>query len=187
MIYKLAILICSLEEREGQLKGLLRSIGQHPKVIVLTEIDKGVKKGGLPTGTKRNILLNRAKEAGAEYVAFVDDDDKIMPDYLGSIMQALELNPDVVGFKGFMTTNGQRRQEFRISVKFPYEQRGNVYFRYNNHLSPIKTEIALQIKFPDVTWAEDSDYAKRLHESGLITSEVYINKFLYHYDYKSRK
>jgi cellulose synthase/poly-beta-1,6-N-acetylglucosamine synthase-like glycosyltransferase len=161
----------------------LKSIPTHPEVIVLTELDNGE----MTTGAKRNKLLQRAKDAGAEYCAFVDDDDKLMPTYLGEIMKALEKKPDAVGMKGWMTTEGRNRTEWRISKDLPYVKKGNVYLRHTNHLAPIKTEIALQIGYPDKTFAEDYDYAIRLKQSGLVKTEVFINQFLYHYDYRRRK
>jgi hypothetical protein len=183
MIYKLAILICSIESRQEQLEKLINSIPTHPDVIVIPEIDD--KK--ITTGAKRNKLLQRAKDIGAEYISFVDDDDHIEPDYVGEIMKAIERKPDVIGFKGWMTTNGSQKTEWRISKNFPYARIGEIYYRFNNHLSPIRIDIALRIKYPNISFGEDYDYAKRLRESRLIKSEVYINKFLYHYDYKTVK
>lgn len=183
MIYKLAILICSLEERKHLLDKLIESIPTHPDLIVIPEVDNRE----ITTGAKRNILLQRAADAGAEYSAFVDDDDIIYPHYVGEIMKAIEEKPDVIGFKGFITFDGRNKTEWRISMKHSYIKLGNVFYRFNNHLSPIKTEIALQIKYPDKTIGEDYDYAVRLKQSGLIKSEVYINKHLYHYDYKRKK
>jgi len=168
LIYKLAILICSLEERQDKLARLIDSIPSHPDLIIIPEVDNRE----ITTGAKRNKLLERAKNIGAEYVSFVDDDDIIYPEYVGEFM---------------ITFDGKNKTEWRISVRYPYEKRGNVYLRYNNHLSPIKTDLALQIKYPDITFGEDYDYAKRLKEAGLVQKEVFVNKHLYHYDYITKK
>jgi GT2 family glycosyltransferase len=183
LIYKLAILICSLEERQDKLARLIDSIPSHPDLIIIPEVDNRE----ITTGAKRNKLLERAKNIGAEYVSFVDDDDKLDIEYVAEMMKAIEQKPDAIGFKGWITFDGQNKTEWRISVRYPYEKRGNVYLRYNNHLSPIKTDLALQIKYPDITFGEDYDYAKRLKEAGLIKKEVFVNKHLYHYDYITKK
>lgn len=188
----LSILIPSLHERVSLLIKLLTMLdiqiqanGNSDQVEILVEADDRE----LTTGAKRNKLLNRAT---GEYVVFVDDDDSIAPQYIREIMWALRKKPDVIGFDGWMETNGQNRQMWYISKDFPYETRkalnGQIsYFRFNNHLSPIKREIAQQIGYKDITIGEDYDYALRLKESGLIKTEVRIEKELYHYHYNDKK
>ena len=99
--------------------------------------------------------------------------------------------PDVIGFCGAMTTNGHSRIHWKISKDLPYdahEENGVKYYRrFNNHLSPIKKEIALQIGYKDIYVGEDYDYAVRLKESRLIKTEVFINKELYFYNYITNK
>lgn len=175
-----SILICTIVGREQQLARLHNSIPVTEGVEVLTESDNRE----ITTGAKRNILLSRAT---GKYVAFVDDDDTIFPQYVPEMLKAMSGNPDAVGFKGWITWNGGQRKEWRISKNYQYTQVGNVFYRYNNHLSPVRREIALQIGYPDLTYGEDKDYADRLHNSGLIKTEVFINKFLYHYDYRPNK
>lgn len=187
----LSILICALDERAGMLAILLRSIeeqvekaGAKDKIEVLVEMDN--RK--ITTGTKRNILLNRAKGV---YTVFADDDDWLSPHYIKEIVKACESNCDVVGYKGWMTTNKNDRVDWKISKDLPYrevfEEGKRWYYRFNNHLSPIKREIALQIMFKDITHGEDYDYSVRLKESGLIKTEVFIDEFLYHYKFISNK
>jgi glycosyltransferase involved in cell wall biosynthesis len=162
---------------------MIRSIGKSEddmNVEIVTLADDGK----IPTGEKRNMLLDMAK---GKYVVFVDDDDVVSPDYLPQIVKALLLNPDAIGFKGYITTNGTRKMEWRISVKYKYEQRNGIYYRYNNHLSPIRREIAQKIRYKPIYHGEDADYAKRLHEAKLVKHEIFIDKFLYHYDYKTKK
>lgn len=185
----LSILICSLTKRYSSLKALIKTLGFHPRVEILVEMDDGQ----MSTGAKRNILLKRAV---GEYVAFIDDDDSVVPSYISNILDAIRTGPDVVGFNGYISTDGGEYEEWKISKDLPYAtshgigingKPGIIYLRYNNHLSPIKREIALKIGYPDKYHGEDYDYARRLHESGLIKTEVCINKHLYYYQYKSKK
>lgn len=178
----LSILICTMPKRKAMLdrlfEELLKQI-QGKEVEIIADSDMTIT-----TGTKRNKLLGLAK---GKYVVFIDDDDTVSIDYVNSIMAALASEPDAVGFKGWITTNGRNRMVWKISKDFPYMQKGGVYLRYNNHLSPMKKSIAMAIGYPDSVFGEDYDFAFRLHQSGLIQTEVFIDKFLYNYDYKTRK
>lgn len=187
---KLSILIPSTYDRTEMTFSLVMSIMKQVRLLELAEDDIQV----LPlidnyqatTGAKRNKLLEMAT---GDYVCHIDSDDEISDDYIGEVLKAIESNPDVIGFNGYMTTNGIDRCNFRISKDLPYSAsrdiNGTCFLRYNNHLSPIKKEIALAIKFPEVSFGEDYDYATRLKESGLIKTEVYIEKDLYHYKFST--
>lgn len=146
-------------------------------VEILVDRDAG------KVGAKRQRLIEKAQ---GSYVVFIDDDDGVAPDYLSSIIPALG-QYDVVGFQGEISTNGRNVRLFTISKEHNYEEKGNIYYRYNNHLSPVRREIALQIGYKDMGHGEDFDYATRLKESGLIKTEKYIYKALYFYRYISRK
>lgn len=188
----LSILIPSLVDRAGMLKKLCEELYRQSEAIGRRkdfQICIYVDNRQVTTGEKRNQLLIQADH---EYVAFFDDDDEPLPNYLEEIFKAIDQNPDVVGFDGYMTTNGKDPIPWQMSKRLPYKTikvRGTtvMYHRYNNHLCPIKKEIALAIKFPDKNFQEDYDYAYRLNCSGLIESEVYINKELYHYKYIEKK
>jgi GT2 family glycosyltransferase len=189
----LSILIPTTPDREKVLYELLYSL--HLQIEVgkfqpFVEIRIEPDDGKLSVGKKRQMLLEKAK---AKYVVFIDSDDEVSKDYTPSILEAIEKDkPDVIGFSGFMTTNGMNRENFKISKDLPYitiqDTFGNKeHLRFNNHLSPIRKDIALKIGFKDMVFGEDYDYAKRLKESGLIKTETYINKDLYHYKYISNK
>lgn len=155
-----------------------------PEVEILTNDETEIT-----VGRKRQLLLEKAK---GEYVAFIDDDDEVSDMYLSEIIVAIRKEPDVIGFDGFMTTNGkEQRTYFKISKDLPYkgivENGRTVYLRHNNHLSPIKREIALKIGYRDIRHGEDYDYAMRLKQSGLVKTEIYIERNMYHYKYIHEK
>lgn len=66
-----------------------QSIPDDPRLEVV------VVKGVRPVGRARNMGLLRAK---GDYIAWVDADDEITPDWLPSILDAIETAPDVVTF-----------------------------------------------------------------------------------------
>lgn len=186
----LSILICTLEERYQQFDQLVDFLKRQPGFATEFNIFADMDNRQSTTGAKRNDLLRRAD---GDYIVFIDDDDEVTEDYIPEILKACKEGPDVVGFRGWMTTNGQKREAWKISKDFPYQTRTEpngwqvYHLRFNNHLSPVKRSIALQIGFKDVTYGEDYDYAVRLKESGLVKTEVYIPKELYWYKFKSKK
>ena len=63
-----------------------------------------------------------------------------------------------------------------------YRDGFGVQYRPTNHLNPVRTELAKQVRFPEKDFGEDSDYCDKLYESGLLKNEVIIeDKIMYHY------
>lgn len=140
-------------------------------------------KGQITIGAKRNCLLSHAQ---GTWVAFIDDDDEIHPEYLQSIvgyLDAMYATIDAVGFGGRYYIDGKAERAFRIDHMYHYSDDSQNYYRYFNHLSPVRREIALQIGYPDEMFGEDYDYSMRLKASGLIRHSVYIDKEMYHYKF----
>ena len=160
--------------------------GEKDNIEILTAFDNREES----TGSKRDYLIRKAK---GKYVCFVDSDDYVTTDYIKLILSEIKKGVDVVGFKGWITTNNKNRTSWIISKDMPYDTVTNIrgdailYRRFNNHLSPIKREIALQIGYRDMYVGEDYDYAVRLKASGLIKTEGFINKEIYHYKYITKK
>lgn len=189
---KLSILIPSTHDRKEMLDGLLSFLKKqitdlkaHDEVEVLTEIDGRE----ISVGNKRQILLERAK---GDMILFIDSDDEISSEYLFEILNAMSSEPDVITFDGYMSTNGQKEEKFKIAQGLPYitipSANGlNEYLRFPNHLTATRRSIALQIGFKDLRFAEDYDYSFRLKDSGLIKTSVHIQKELYHYKYITNK
>jgi len=173
---KLSILICSLEERCKQLINLLTDLYKQvtPEVEVLTNIDNRQKT----TGAKRNELLLRAK---GDYIAFVDDDDKVAENYISRILEAVRTNPDCVGMEGFITfTSKGITKKFIHSIQYnTWFEKDGIYYRCPNHLSPVRRELALKAMFPDITVGEDRQYSERLRS--LLKTEVYLETPIYFY------
>lgn len=178
----LSILIPTLPERVHLLQRCTEHIGTNPEVEIV--IDN--RPLGITTGQKRNDLIDRAQ---GEYVCFVDDDDFVQPGYLNEIIYAIKMNdyPDCVTFEGWMSTDGKFTADWVIKLGENYEDRGGIYYRFPNHLVPIKKRIAQRVKFPDKTLGEDFEWAKGIRDRGLIKTSFHIPKKLYHYCYLTRK
>lgn len=134
-------------------------------------------------GTKRNKLLERAK---GDYVVFIDDDDHIMPNYIWSIIQACSIGNDCIAISGIITTNGRNQRQWHISKEYKTWHTANgIYYRTPNHISPVKRGLALQAGFPNIAFAEDAEYSRRLLP--LLKTETIIKGNLYHYDFIEKK
>lgn len=184
---KFSILIPTLPERHALLKRLENVL--LPQLVEGVEIVKDDRPRGISTGQKRTELISRAN---GQHVCFVDDDDMVAVYYVSEILKALESNPDCVTFDGWMTTNGISRVDWSIKLGERYEARKDPdgitrYYRFPNHLCPIRKTIAQQVIFPAKYQGEDYEWAKSINDRGLLKTSVHIPLKLYHYDYRTVK
>jgi len=178
----LSILIPTLECRSASFAALrdelVRQIAcscRQSQVEILSECDNG----GVPTGTKRNTLLNRA---AGDFVVFVDDDDEVSSEYVESICRAIESHSDIdcIGITGTITFLGSHPRTFVHSLRYrDYSSKGGIYTRPPYHLNPIRRSIAVSFKFRDVYYSEDIDWALRIREQ--LKKEVFLDPVLYYY------
>jgi hypothetical protein len=179
-VSNLAILICTLPERADKLKRLTNildpQIERHKDKVYTQKHDAG---RGMPTGTKRNLLI---EQTTSDYFCFADDDDHVSAYYVDEIVKAMQTGPDVITFNGWMTTHGANRQNFTIKLGSRYEEKNGHFYRFPNHLCVFKREKVRHIKFPDLWVQEDYLWAKQIHDRGLLKTEVHIEEDLYWYD-----
>lgn len=180
---KLSILICTMSTRKiflhRLMKLLLRQVKGQDVEILVSELPDNCS-----IGEKRNSLLNKAV---GDYVCYIDDDDVVTNDYIQLILGAMATNPDVITFEGFMTTNGRFTANFVIKLGEDYNQRNGVYYRFPNHLTVIKSEIAKAFPFKHISHGEDYDWACRIKEANMLNTSEHINSKIYHYDYRTKK
>lgn len=187
MAIDLSILICSTHTRwEGFGQAIQRQIWdqynalpadrqKRVEIIMLTDNKQ------MMLGQKRNVMVDMAQ---GKYVAFVDDDDRLDPDYLSSLLIAAGADADVITFLVSVSMNGETPKICRYSAKFEADASHDTHYeRLPNHICAVRREIARQVSFPNIAYGEDSSYSKLLRP--LIKTEAPINKVLYHYDYQS--
>lgn len=181
----LSILIPTLPERYVYLKRLqnilLPQVERFKDRVVIHYNDAGKVT---TTGEKRNNLVERVQ---TDYHVFIDDDDNISSHYVASILHAIESKPDCCTFNGWMTTNGGSRKDFVIKLGERYEERRGIYYRFPNHIVPMRTSLVRDVKFPHVTTGEDYAFAKKVNDLKLLKTSVHIEDKLYHYDFRTRK
>lgn len=188
----LSILICSIRGREPALKRLLSILlvgkwehirephfvhsvdvyhSDNVEILVYTDGKQ------ITTGEKRNRL---AKLALGKYITYVDDDDTVEPDYISLILSKTSTNPDCIVFDAFRFVNG--RPDRLVKYGIEYKEDSNTpqcYLRIPNHLMAIKREISLQVPYPNISFGEDSAFAKSVLP--LLKTQERIDKVLYHY------
>jgi len=185
---KLSILVPSVAERRntflpkcldmlyGQLESL--PIEQQKEVEVLFLIDSKERM----LGSKRNNLIDISQ---GEYIVFVDDDDRIEPDYISSLLTGIERNTDVITFLASVSLNGEPAKICHYSNKYAKDYNTtDTYHRLPNHICCVKKEIALKAPFLNIKNGEDSAYSKMLKPH--LRTQTEINKILYHYDYNEK-
>lgn len=204
---RLSILICHLKVRTESLRALLSvlqpQVDAHDGVELLIREDEGQET----VGAKRNKLMYKAT---GDYICYVDDDDMVPADYVQSILSAIgggrfvydpvadkvilckTSQPDVVGMKGDMIVNaGDKKPEVFIhSIQYgnrtdpdkSWYSKDGIYYRCPNHISPVRRELALEVRFPEMDHGEDRDYSLRLLP--LLMTEVFIDKCMYIYNPK---
>jgi len=180
-MYDVSILICTIPSRHYLLSTLLEDIELYKKNINIKVEVIFDSRTDISVGKKRNSLIARSK---GKYSCFVDDDDKITPNYLTVIEDAIKsgIDYDCVVLNGRFYYGGEYRANFHHSLKYTSWTDDRIaYYRPPNHLNPIKASICKAIPFKDISMQEDRDYSTRLLESGLLKTEYVHDKIQYHY------
>lgn len=187
---QLSILICTMPKRRNMFEELLANFNNQVRAS-FAQLKQTLpvqilwdRRMGISTGLKRQCLLEMAR---GHMIVFFDDDDWPADDYVLQILLAMKQMPeaDCIAMQGWMTTDGQNREDWRISKEYWswYKQDG-MYYRTPNHISPVRREIALQVGFPDKYVGEDYDYSMGIFP--LLNKEVKIEKDLYHYRFVNK-
>ncbi len=188
----MSILIPTLDSRQtyfnhisSKLAGQIQENDLQDQVEILHYPDNG----GLSTGYKRNVLLQKAK---GRFEVCVDDDDDVSEHYVIAIVGAIKLydkddSLDAIGIRGIWTENGSKATQFETALKHKWETTNGIFYRYCNHISPIKTKYAKQFKFPDKYIGEDYDWTMQLRNSGLLKKDFVIPNNLYFYRFRTNK
>lgn len=187
---KLSILVPSVHTRymngtnmriQSQLFGEWRELPEDQRaeieILILTDTKSRT------IGAKRNDMLDMAQ---GEYVAFVDDDDRVTPDYLQTLLRATDSRVDVITFQVEVSLNGDpTAKPCYYSLDYLSDYNGaDAYYRLPNHLMCVKRDLARKARFPETQRGEDAEYAKRLRP--LLRTEHPIHRVLYYYDFNSQ-
>ena len=176
-----SVMICTIPERSAMFESLLEDIENFKNLTSLNVEVVTDNTIGITTGTKRNLLVARAK---GTYCCFVDDDDKITPHYFKVIEDAIQSGNDYdsIAFNGRFYVNLAFDKPFYHAIRYEDWSTGTkAYYRPPNHLNPIKTSIVKQVAYKDLMEEEDRDFSERLRDLKLIKTEYNHDKVQYLY------
>lgn len=154
---------------------------QQRRVEILIITDAG-RSGGMVVGDKRNAMVRMAR---GEYVVFVDDDDRVVDDYLLTLLDATTHGADCITFNLMCALNGAAPKLCRYSLDYTKDHNApDHYQRLPNHITAVRRTLMLACPFPSKQFGEDADYAVRLRPS--LKTQHRIDRVLYHYDFSDK-
>lgn len=158
---------------------LQSQIGNRDDIEILGFFDNNKRS----IGEKRNNLL---EIANGEYLTFIDDDDKISDDYIKSIMDAIEKNPetDCIVFDCYSIYDSWGKSYTKFSKDFEYTHNGEQWTAKPSHIMVWKSSLAKMHQFKEISYGEDIEWAKEISKE--IEHETIIDKVLYHYEYSGK-
>jgi len=175
---ELSILLCSLPNRLKQFSVIeeltKQAKGKPVEILYLGD------NWQMSVGEKRNNLIYLAT---GKYICFVDDDDRVEPNYVSDILDAINQHgTDCINFQASVSINESNpmichySKEFTENVNLP-----TMYLRQPNHLMVWKKSIVEL--FPEINVGEDNLFGENMAKKNY--SEYNIDKVLYHYDFNS--
>ena len=165
---------CLLEELERQ----VNSYSNPEEVEILCLYDNKRRS----VGEKRNSMLGIANGG---YLAFVDDDDRVSPSYVSSIMEKINegRSPDCIVFDCICTIDNGPERYCKYGIEF---QPNNLITDTEwegkpAHTMVWSTRLATKHSFPDLKAGEDFGWVNEAWPD--IKSQSRIEEVLYYYDF----
>jgi len=131
-------------------------------------------------------MLRRASEA--TYVNFCDDDDCVDGKYVATILPLLLNGVDYIGHEVQCYIDGTplpKKTVHSLANGGWYESE-DFYARDISHINPIRRDLAL-LEPMEGGHGEDVRWADRMRARGVLKTERYIDRVLYHYYFRTRK
>lgn len=183
---KLSILIPSIPQRLPQLidtiaryESLIEKYGLQGQVELLSFCDNKQRS----IGKKRSDLIAMSQ---GEYIVISDDDDKLTRRYFELIMGAIESGCDVITYNQLARINDQYSfVEFKLGHPVGSFVNMGITQRPAWHCCTWKRSIVADIKFGDINWGEDHEFAMKANE--LAKTEFYIPEICHIYEHDSEK
>lgn len=181
---KLELLILTQPVRKEMLSQLLQELARQSQPGLGITLQTWDSK--LDLGQNRNVLL---EQATADYVMFWDDDDWPAHDFIRTILPLLD-GVDYVGYRLQTWCQHLRYQEYGEtdhSLKYKdWSREGMKFFRDISHVNPMRRELAIQAKF-DGGFGEDHRWAQKIRNLGIVKTEHYVPRVMYHYIWRAVK
>ena len=179
-----SILILTQPGREQFLERLMKGLTPQLEREYRVEVVTRISEEGLDLGENRQAL--KASSRG-KYVCFVDDDDRLAPNYVARILPLLDGTVDYVGFKVQTTVDGRAIPVTTHSLAtggVGKNARGN--YRDISHLNPMRRELSLAVSMAG-GFGEDGRWADETRRLGIVKTERFVDEVLYHYESRTQK
>lgn len=185
----LSILIPTIPERVEMFTRLIGELNRqvnyvndnHPslgRIEILVDTGRRFLEGGLSIGKKRDTLVKRAQ---GKYLCFLDDDERISPNYLETILRLCKYDADVVTFRNF-----SRLENFwmlvDMSLKYHTNDQASPEFMIRRrawHICPVRSIFAKLYSFPDTNYSEDWEWFEKVLKH--CTTEAKTDAILHEY------
>lgn len=172
MSMRFQALILTQPSRAAMLSQLLAIL--TPQLTLRSEIVIGYFDEGISLGANRERMR---REATADYIAFVDDDDLVPPDYISRILKALAANPapDILGWEQVVYLNGVRlpQRDIHSITTVGWQNTAEAFYRDYSHLQPIRRDLALTVPMSG-GYGEDRRWADGMRSAGVVTAESFL-------------
>lgn len=196
---KLAILVPTLAQRRPLYQRLYTEIRRQVSEAGVNEADVEVLSFETPPhdkrtnrfshGFKRNQLIHTAVMLGAEYIAFMDDDDMPGPTYIKRGLEVADSGMDCGELWGQIYFGGKAGNPFHHFIecrnprsgKIEWWQDNHFYYRMINHLNFQKLSLIKDIPFPDQGFGEDGKQSEAMRDAGIFKTMYPIPEIIYHY------
>lgn len=184
---KFSVLLLGIPNRISNLSILLDKLntqidknGLQKEIEILALVDNKTRT----VGSKRQSLLDIAQ---GQFIAYIDDDDDISDDYILEIYNKIVENPnvDVITFEQSVHINDNPPSKVIFSLDYDNEEYypGTVIKRKPFHMCVWNSEIARQVRFPNISKTEDWFWLEQLCKKA--KKEANISKILHYYIYKN--
>jgi len=173
MHIELSILTPTIPSRKEQLSKLSEKIAKQSNDLAVEHLSFADNRTRT-IGAKRQALLDIAR---GEYIAFVDDDDDIEPDYVSEILLAIKQGQDVITFKQNSYYNGAfSKVVFGLNNRDEPFQPNGITLRAPWHVCVWKRELVKTCQFGESNYGEDIIWSRQARAR--IKTSLHIDKTL---------
>jgi glycosyltransferase involved in cell wall biosynthesis len=173
MNIELSILTPTIPSRKEQLSKLSEKIAKQSNDLAVEHLSFADNRTRT-IGAKRQSLLDIAR---GEYIAFVDDDDDIEPDYVSEILLAIKQGPDVITFEQNSYYNGAfSKVIFGLNNRDEPFQPNGITLRAPWHVCVWKRELVKTCQFGESNYGEDIIWSRQARAR--IKTSLHIDKTL---------
>jgi glycosyltransferase involved in cell wall biosynthesis len=173
MHIQLSILTPTIPSRKEQLSKLSEKIAKQSNDSAIEHLSFADNRTRT-IGAKRQALLDIAR---GEYIAFVDDDDDIEPDYVSEILLAIKQGPDVITFEQNSYYNGAfSKVIFGLNNRDEPFQPNGITLRAPWHVCVWKRELVKTCQFGESNYGEDIIWSRQARAR--IKTSLHIDKTL---------